>query len=76
MDSTDAAQRYTGDGSISAADAMRSMVAPTFEGGGYPPMVYFWWMCAFKYVWRWWAKGGGRDIDKAIDCLQRLKKWR
>lgn len=28
---------------------------------------------AFKYLWRWWAKGGKDDLDKAIDCLERLK---
>lgn len=37
------------------------------------PMGYRWWSDALKYVWRWPHKGGARDIDKAIDCLQRLK---
>ena len=66
--------RYEGDGKVTAADAMRSMVAPTFSNGvPLTPMAYFWWLCAFKYVWRWWAKGGASDIRKAIDCLERLQ---
>lgn len=67
------ANRYAGDGEIDAARALRSMVEPTRGEVMLTPMQYFWWMCAFKYVWRWWAKGGERDIDKAIDCLERLK---
>ena len=36
-------------------------------------MVVKWWTDAAKYVWRWPLKNGEKDVDKAIDCLYRLK---
>lgn len=68
-----AAKRYAGDGEVDCARAMRAMVEPTRGEVMLEPMAYWWWSCAFKYVWRWWAKGGVSDLDKAIDCLERLK---
>lgn len=63
-------KHYMGDGRITCADAMRSM---TF-GCGLPPMASYWWGCALKYLWRCPNKGGAEDIEKAIDCLQKLKE--
>lgn len=36
------------------------------------PMAFYWWACAFKYVWRCWGKNDTkRDLKKAVDCLQK-----
>lgn len=36
------------------------------------PMQLWWWMCAFKYVWRMWSKAEPvSDARKAIDCLEK-----
>ena len=38
-------------------------------------MAVWWWCCTFKYVWRCMVKGKTlEDIDKAIDCLYKLRK--
>ena len=63
-------EHYLGDRHITCADALKSMVRYC----GLPPIVAYWWGCAFKYVWRWPYKNGADDIDKAIDCLQKLKE--
>ena len=59
---------YQGDGTITCADAMASMMHDTCLSG----MEAYWWGCAMKYVWRWPHKNGAEDIEKAIDCLQKL----
>lgn len=38
-----------------------------------PPIAYFWWGCAFKYLWRWTVKGGADDLKKCEDCVKRLR---
>ena len=65
-------EHYRGDGDITCADAMRSMMTPIQDE--LSAMQIYWLGCAFKYVWRWPLKGGVNDIDKAIDCLTRLKE--
>lgn len=60
---------YAGDGKIHCNDAMKSMVTGCRES----PMVILWRLLAFKYVWREDRKGGIADIDKAIDCLEKMK---
>jgi len=38
-------------------------------------MSIWWWCCAFKYMWRCMVNGKTLEyIDKAIDCLYRLRK--
>lgn len=61
--------RYAGDG-VSCSQAMNSMMRASKVTDS---AVIWWWGSAFKYLWRWWAKGGKDDLDKAIDCLERLK---
>ena len=35
-------------------------------------MAFYWWACAFKYVWRMWSKEDPeKDALKAIDCLEK-----
>ena len=65
---------YIGDGEITCADAMRSM-ACNYDNAKLivSPMMLWWWLCAFKYVWRWPWKNGLSDVEKAIDCLHHLR---
>ncbi len=65
-------EHYRGDGAISCADAMESMVNPAADM--LSGMQIYWWLSAAKYVWRWPLKNGVEDLDKAIDCLQKLKE--
>lgn len=75
-------RHYAGDGTIECMDAMRSMM-----GGGYcyvadakdpkrfrnmSQIAFYWWGCAFKYLWRWPRKGGLRDLMKARRCIDYL----
>lgn len=61
---------YMGYG-VDCEDALRAAYR---DGLGLPPMALYWWGTAFKYIWRWPAKGQPMsDIDKCIDCLERLK---
>ena len=62
---------YQGDGLVTCRRAMESaqsqekVVEPT-------PMALFWWLTAFKYVWRCWSKADPEaDMRKAIDCLRK-----
>lgn len=63
-------RHYMGDGVIECEPAMRSMV----HGSLVPPFVAYWWGCAFKYLWRWKHKNGLEDLEKCIDCIERLKE--
>lgn len=58
---------YAGDG-IEAKDAMRSMM----HGVGGGSMAYYWWGCAFKYLWRWPRKNGVEDLRKCRQCIDFL----
>lgn len=69
-------EHYRGNGFITCSRAMKSAL------GRWPAatalcctMAVWWWCCAFKYVWRCMVKGKTlEDIDKAIDCLRKLRK--
>ena len=69
-------EHYRGDGYITCSRAMKSAL------GRWPAatalcctMAVWWWCCAFKYLWRCMVKGMTiKDIDKAIDCLRKLRE--
>ena len=67
-DPVKAPAHYMGDGETSCMIAMASMVSNVRV----KPMQAYWWLCAFKYVWRWPFKNGRQDIKKAIRCLEYL----
>lgn len=67
-------EHYRGDGFVTCRRAMEScesqekVVDPS-------RMAFYWWACAFKYVWRCWSKEDSEsDIRKAIDCLRKCMK--
>ena len=70
--STPVPEHYLGDGyvtcdrAIEAASAQRCIV-------NRPPLNYWYWATAFKYVWRMWSKGDPEaDAGKAIECLMHV----
>lgn len=69
---------YEGDGTISCARAMRSMLKG-WERFAEPIAnePAYWATAAFKYLWRFPLKGSPRkDLEKALDCCQRaLEAW-
>lgn len=66
--------RYNGDGKVTAADAMESMLAGDAEDVSY--IETYWQASALKYIWRYSRKNGIQDIEKAIQCLEYLKRER
>lgn len=63
---------YKGDGFVTCSVALRSMLSNIED---IEPMQLWWLACAFKYTWRCMTKGQTlSDIDKAIDCLQKLRE--
>lgn len=69
-------------GGIECKDAMAAMM-----GNGYclqpcatkdgaaknlPPIGFYWWACAFKYLWRWDKKNGIQDLEKCKQCIDFL----
>lgn len=69
-------EHYRGDGYITCSRAMKSALA-MWPAAMAPcsTMSVWWWCCAFKYLWRCAVKGTTlKDIDKAIDCLYKLRK--
>lgn len=64
---------YRGDGYVTCSRAMESAacqdtVVPRSAMG------MWWWMCAFKYVWRMWSKADPvEDALKALSCLEHIK---
>lgn len=67
-------RHYRGDGYVTCRRAMEScesqekVVEPS-------RMAFYWWACAFKYVWRMWGKENPvADGNKAIDCLRKALK--
>lgn len=70
MEISDTTPRHYRGTSVTAASALESMMGAC---EGVPNSAAFWWGLAFKYVWRWPLKDGLKDVDKAIDCLERLK---
>lgn len=69
-------EHYRGDGYITCSRAMKSALAMwPVALAMCSTMSIWWWCCAFKYLWRCAVKGATlKDIDKAIDCLQKLRK--
>ena len=68
-------RHYLGDGYITAARAMRSGSLWWEDCFTHSAIIAWWWCCAFKYTWRCLSKGQTlADIDKAVDCLKRLRK--
>lgn len=65
---------YRGDGFVTCRRAMES--AASQEKVVEPSrMAFYWWACAFKYVWRMWSKAEPEaDMRKAIDCLRKCMK--
>ena len=64
---------YRGDGYVTCSRAMESASA---QGTVVPrsAMGMWWWMCAFKYVWRMWSKADPiADAMKALSCLEHIK---
>ncbi|NGM17733.1 DUF3310 domain-containing protein [Eggerthellaceae bacterium zg-893] len=59
---------YAGDG-IECKDALRAAMG---GANGLPAMAFYWWGCAFKYLWRWRYKGGARDLRKCRQCIDFL----
>lgn len=62
---------YRGDDLVTCRRAMEScesqekVVEPS-------RMAFYWWGCAFKYVWRMWSKENPvADGRKAIDCIRK-----
>lgn len=62
---------YDGDGKVKCKRAMRSMVS---RAKFLEPIVIYWWLTAFKYLWRWPFKNGFADIDKCIQSLEYMKE--
>lgn len=61
---------YAGDGYVTCSRAMESASVQD-EVVPQSAMQLWWWMCAFKYVWRMWSKADPvADAEKAIDCLE------
>lgn len=68
-------RHYLGDGYITATRAMQSAMTWWEDRFDHSAIIVWWWCCTFKYVWRCLSKGQAlSDIDKAIDCLQKLRK--
>lgn len=62
---------YRGDGLVTCRRAMES-AASQGKVTEPSPMALFWWLSAFKYVWRCWSKADPEaDMRKAIDCLRK-----
>lgn len=60
---------YRGDGEVECKRAIASMMAEA----PLSPKQGYWWGNALKYLWRWWAKNGRQDLDKAQECIEQLK---
>lgn len=55
-------------GDIEAKDALKSM----FYGAEMSAMAFYWWGCAFKYLWRWPRKNKIEDLEKCKQCIDFL----
>ena len=78
-DPVSAPMHYTGP--IECKDAMKAMmgtahcVQPAVTDTAVrniPPIGFFWWGCAFKYLWRWSCKGGIESLRKCQQCIDFL----
>lgn len=64
---------YAGDGEVDCKRALQSMMSLDRFRYALKPTSFYWWGCAFKYLWRWPRKNGLQDIDKAIECMFELR---
>lgn len=55
-------------GGIEAKDALKAAMS----GSELSPMAFYWWGCAFKYLWRWTNKNGVEDLHKCKQCIDFL----
>lgn len=55
-------------GGIEAKDALKAAMF----GSELSPMAFYWWGCAFKYLWRWSRKNGTEDLRKCRQCIDFL----
>lgn len=64
-------EHYLGDGYVTCDRAIESASAQRCNVNR-PPLNYWYWATAFKYVWRMWSKTDPvSDARKAIDCLEK-----
>lgn len=64
-------EHYQGDGYVTCDRAMEAASAQRCIVDR-PPLNYWYWATAFKYVWRMWSKAEPvSDARKAIDCLEK-----
>jgi hypothetical protein len=64
-------EHYLGDGYVTCDRAIESASAQRCIVDR-PPLNYWYWATAFKYVWRMWSKSEPvTDARKAIDCLEK-----
>ncbi len=68
-------------GGIECKDAMAAMMGASYclqpvanfaEAKNLAPIAFYWWGCAFKYLWRWRNKNGIEDLRKCRQCLDFL----
>lgn len=79
-DPVSAPRHYRGDGMVECMDAMLSMMSDVFcvqsrddtKAIHIPPIGFYWWGCAFKYLWRWIWKNGVQDLRKCRQCIDYL----
>lgn len=55
-------------GGIEAKDALKAAMS----GSELSPMAFYWWGCAFTYLWRWTSKNGIEDLRKCRQCIDFL----
>ena len=63
---------YAGNGKVACMDAIRSMLAGyarSLSMVGNTIEAAYWSTCALKYIWRWPAKNGVQDLEKARQCI-------
>ena len=74
-DPVSAPDHYAGAG-IECKEAMQSMMDAVIRAKSERPVMhptaFFWWGCAFKYIWRWPLKNGEQDLKKCRQCLDYL----
>ena len=54
-------------GGIEAKDALRAAM----DGSELSPMAFYWWGCAFKYLWRW-SRENRRRGPVQVQAVHRL----
>lgn len=63
---------YLGDDHVTCSRAMEAVCEQDTVRGRTPQQTW-WWLSAFKYVWRMWSKESPiGDAEKAIECLMHV----